>query len=128
MTMIPAIDAIAAMRFEKAVHIHTNTSGIEPLDMRVVVLPDPAEKRSSGGIILPDANIEQKEWAQMKGTLVAVGQNAWCEAKAARGFEPPEPGTRVLFAKYGGVTFDGDDGKKYRIMNDEDVTGILKEN
>lgn len=104
-----------------------NTSGVEPLDMRVLVKPDPTEKRTAGGIILPDQNVEQKEWAQIKGTLVAVGVNAWSEAKATRGFVPPEPGARILFSKYGGVAIDGDDGEKYRIMNDEDITGVLVE-
>lgn len=105
----------------------TNTSGTEPIDQRVVVLPDPVEEKTKGGIILPDAHKEKQRWAQAKGTLVAVGACAWAEAKATRGFVAPEPGARVMFAKYGGATFDGDDGREYRIMNDEDVTGVLKE-
>lgn len=104
-----------------------NNSGIKPLDMRVLVRPDPVEKRTAGGIILPESALEQKEHAQVKATLVAVGINAWCEAKVTRGFEAPKPGARVMIAKYGGVLVTGADGQEYRIMNDQDITAVLEE-
>lgn len=127
-TLLSEFDAIRA---EKAIRAaepsdYPNTSGVRPLDVRVLVKPDSAETRTAGGIILPDANVEQKQYAQVKATLVAVGVNAWGEAKATRGFEAPRPGDRVMIAKYGGIVFDGDDGEKYRILNDEDVTGVLE--
>lgn len=103
-----------------------NTSGVAPLDQRVLVKPDPVEERTKGGIILAAQTLEQQEYATVKGTLVAAGVNAWAEAKAARGFIPPLPGDRVMIAKYGGVVIDGDDGEKYRILNDEDVVAILE--
>lgn len=101
-----------------------NTSGITPLDVRVLVRPD-AVSDKVGGIFLPDSVKEQDRFAQMKATLIAAGANAWCEAKAGAGFVAPEPGARVLIAKYGGILVKGDDGADYRIMNDADVTAIL---
>lgn len=101
-----------------------NTSGITPLDVRVLVRPD-AVSDKVGGIFLPDSVKEQDRFAQMKATLVAAGANAWCEAKAGAGFVAPEPGARVLIAKYGGILVKGDDGEDYRIMNDADVTAVL---
>lgn len=106
----------------------SNTSGFDPLDLRVLVLPDPAEKVTKGGIIIPEAAAEQKRMAMMFGTLVAVGENAWEEAAArSPNFTRPEPGDRIVFAKYGGVTITGKDGKEYRLMNDEDVVGREQE-
>jgi chaperonin GroES len=101
-----------------------NTSGLAPLDLRVLVLPDTAETVTKGGIILPESTAEQKRMAMMFGTLVAIGENAWEEA-VARGphFNRPKPGDRVVFAKYGGIVVTGKDGKDYRLMNDEDVVG-----
>lgn len=101
-----------------------NSSGFEPLDLRVLVLPDVAEKVTAGGIILPETKVEQQEMAMTFGTLVAAGENAWEEA-VARGphFNRPKIGERVVFAKYGGVEIKGSDGKQYRLMNDEDVIG-----
>ena len=103
-----------------------NTSGIQPLDLRVLVLPDPVETKTAGGIFLPDQHKEREKFATMKGTLIAVGENAWEEASARSDkFIKPVPGDRVLISKYGGVLITGDDGKEYRIMNDEDVTALL---
>jgi co-chaperonin GroES (HSP10) len=101
-----------------------NTSGLQPLDVRVLVLPDPVAEKV-GSIFVPDAHKEREKFAQMKGTLVAIGVNAWAEAAQTQGFVKPVPGDRVLISKYGGVLVTGDDGKDYRIMNDEDVTAIL---
>jgi chaperonin GroES len=105
-----------------------NTSGLTPLDLRVLVLPDPVEKVTSGGIIIPEAAAEMKRQAMMFGTLVAVGENAWEEA-VARGphFTRPKVGDRVVFAKYGGVVIEGKDKREYRLMNDEDVIGREQE-
>ena len=102
-----------------------NTSGIAPLDVRVLVRPD-AVSDKIGSLYKPDSVKEQDKFAQMKATLIAVGANAWCEAKAGKGFVAPEPGARVLIAKYGGILVKGDDGDDYRIMNDLDVTAILE--
>lgn len=104
-----------------------NTSGIKPLDLRVLVKPDPVEKKTAGGIILPDQTIEQKEWETCKATLVDCGTNAWSEAKAARGFVAPEAGARVMVSKYAGVKIKGTDGEEYRLMNDEDIVAVLVE-
>ncbi len=99
-----------------------NTSGIEPLDLRVLVLPDPVEDKTAGGIILPDAHKEREKFATQYGTLIAVGENAWEEASArSPSFTKPQPGDRVVISKYGGVMLTGKDGGEYRLMNDEDV-------
>lgn len=103
-----------------------NESGIIPLDQRVLVRPDPVEEKTSGGIILPDQAVEQQKYATVKGTLIAAGANAWSEARVMRGFTAPQPGDRVMIAKYGGVVVKGDDGVEYRVMNDEDVVATLE--
>lgn len=104
-----------------------NSSGIKPLDQRVLAKPDSAERRTPGGIILPDETVEKDEWAMQKCTLIAVGACAWAEAKASRDFIAPEPGARVIVGKYAGSKLTGTDGEKYIVMNDEDVIGILEE-
>lgn len=106
----------------------TNTSGFVPLDVRVLVKPDSVEQKTKGGIILPEQHVDQQKMAMLKGTLIAVGVNAWEEAASrSAAFVIPQPGTRVLIAKYGGIALTGDDGVDYRLMNDEDVIGLLEE-
>ena len=36
-------------------------------------------------------------------------------------------GDKVSFAKYGGLLYKGKDGLPYRMLNDEDITGIIDE-
>ena len=101
-----------------------NTSGFDPLDLRVLVLPDAVEQKTAGGIILPVEAGEREKYAMIFGTLVAVGENAWEEAAGrSSAFAKPRPGDRVVYAKYGGIEIKGRDGKQYRLMNDEDVVG-----
>lgn len=101
-----------------------NNSGITPLDTRVLVLPDLVEKKSPGGIILTETLKEKQQWAQVKGTFVAAGSNAFLEwgVAAAR----PEPGSRVVITQYGGVTHDGADGQKYVVMDDKDILALVE--
>lgn len=105
-----------------------NPSGVNPIDLRVVVKPDPAISKTAGGIILPDQERDRLRYATTKGTLIAVGDNAFEEAEArSKAFVRPAPGDRVLFGQYQGHKFQGPDGDDYLIMNDEDVLAKLED-
>jgi chaperonin GroES len=96
--------------------------GIEPLDLKVLIRPDPPEEKR-GSIILADVTKEREKFAATRGTLVSSGPNAfkeWGEGNA------PEVGSKVLFAQYAGKRFKGDDGEEYVVMNDEDVIGVAR--
>lgn len=100
-----------------------NPSGITPVDMRVLVKPD-APVTKIGSIELTDQAIEKAKYAGTKATLVARGDNAFLEwgDKALK----PSPGARVHFAQYSGSEIKGEDGERYVIMNDKDITSILE--
>lgn len=99
-----------------------NPSGIIPVDMRVLVKPDPVEEKI-GSILLTDQAKEKAKYAGTKATLVAVGSNAFLEWGAAA--LKPAPGARVHFAQYSGSEIKGEDDQRYVIMNDKDITSIL---
>lgn len=104
-----------------------NASGVNAIDLRVIVKPDQAVKKI-GSIHLPDQEVDKLKYAGTKGTLISVGENAFKEAaRHAIKFQRPAPGDRVMFALYGGTKFKGDDGEEYLIMNDEDILGRLEE-
>lgn len=105
-----------------------NGSGWAPFDKRILVLPDPTPEKI-GSFFLPDSVKDQNKFAMQTGTLVAVGQMAWAEAKYdAHRFgldvKFPRPGDRVRIGKYAGARIDGDDGRDYLMMNDEDILGV----
>jgi len=100
-----------------------NPSGITPLDVKVLVLPDEAETKTAGGIIIPDTTKDKQKFAVVKATLIAVGPNAfkeWGERNA------PEVGSRILMAQYAGARVKGADERDYILMNDEDVIAGLE--
>lgn len=97
-----------------------NPSKINPLDLRVLVLPDKQEEKI-GSIYIPDQERERREMAECRALLVAVGENAFAEMNGTK----PKPGDRVLMAKYAGIMTKGDDGEEYRLVNDEDICAVL---
>lgn len=120
-----------------------NKSGVFPCGDRVVVLPDVIEEVTAGGIIIPPKEAKQHQMAQMAGTLVAIGPDAWMHQttiteklvdgqlkvveRKVTGYSRPfaKIGDRVCFARYNGLPFDGEDGKQYRLLNDEDITATI---
>ena len=101
-----------------------NPSGIRPLDLRILVKPDPVEEVSKGGIIFADAAKDRQKYAGTKATLIAAGDNAFKEwGDEAR---KPQPGDRVLFAQYTGAREKGLDGEDYVVMNDADLLAVIE--
>lgn len=99
-----------------------NGSGIEPLDVKVIVKPDPVEEVTAGGVIKPPSSADKEKYAATRGTLVARGPNAfkdWGDEAA------PNVGSRVLYAQYAGSRFEGADKSDFIVMNDEDVIGSV---
>lgn len=87
---------------------------IKPLADRVLVEPEPAEEKTSSGIIIPDTAQEKPQ----KGTVMAVGQGKKDEPLTVK------EGDNVLYGKYAGteITLDG---KEYLIMREADIYAIV---
>lgn len=96
-------------------------SGFAPSGHLVLIYPDPISEYSPGGISLPAAKVEQEYLAQVFALMVRVGPNAW--------FDEPTPraivGQRVMVAKFTGQIFKGSDGRRYRLVNDKDILGVV---
>jgi len=98
-----------------------NTSGFIPLGHRLLVLPDPIETKTKSGLVLVTETTGREEMAQVKGTLVAIGDGCWKDTPTPNW---AVPGDRIVFGKYSGLLWAGADGEKYRILNDLDVVGM----
>lgn len=101
----------------------TNSSGINPVDVKVLVLPDKVEEVTAGGVYKPQQSVDKEKYATTRATLVAVGPNAFSEWGDGN---RPTPGARVLVAQYAGSRAKGDDKQEYVLANDEDVIGTLE--
>lgn len=94
---------------------------LEPLGNRVIILPDPVEEVSRGGIIL-NLDERQEKAACSTGTIVSFGPSAWLDPSL--GGKPwVKEGDRVVFAKYSGKYIkDPDDDKiEYMVVNDDAI-------
>ena len=92
---------------------------IRPLHDRVIVKRIEEEKKSAGGIVIPDTAAEKPD----QGEIVAVGKGK----KDDNGKLIPidvKVGDRVLFGKYSGTEVKLD-GQEYVVMREEDIMAIF---
>ena len=87
---------------------------IKPLSDRVVILPNPAEEKTAGGLFIPDTAKEKP----LMGTVKAVGPGT-AEVK----MEVKE-GDVVMYGKYAGTEIHID-GNDYLIMKQADIMAVI---
>jgi chaperonin GroES len=106
-----------------------NTSGINPLGYNVLVKPEVVEKKTKGGLYMPDPVVEKEEYARMKGVLVAASPMAFTfgDWPADADHMKPRVGDRVLFARYNATEITGEDDEKYWLMKDESIAGVFSD-
>jgi chaperonin GroES len=90
-----------------------------PLQDRVLIRRIEPEKKTSGGIFIPDTAQEKP----MEGEVVAVGPGARDEAGKLVPLDV-KAGDRVLFGKWSGteIKLDGED---LMIMKESDIMGVV---
>ncbi len=100
-----------------------NLSGITPTGGHILVLPDPVEEKTKGGIFLPETAREKEQQAATSGTLIAVGKSAWKDLDDGHAWA--NLGDRVSYGRYAGLTITGQDGVDYTLLNDNDILAVL---
>lgn len=87
---------------------------VKPLSDRVLVLPNPAEEKTAGGLFIPDTAKEKP----LAGKVIAAGPgtaDVTMEVKV---------GDQVLYGKYAGQEINVD-GVDYLIMKQSDIFAII---
>ena len=87
---------------------------VKPLSDRVLILPNPAEEKTAGGLIIPDSAKEKP----LAGKVIAVGPGT-SEIKME-----VKVGDQVLYGKYAGQEINVD-GTDYLIMKQQDILAII---
>jgi chaperonin GroES len=88
---------------------------LRPLDDRVVVEPQEAEERTSGGIVLPDTAKERPQ----RGSIVSVGPGKLLD-NGTRGKLSVDVGDLVIYGKYSGTDIEVA-GKDVKILRETDI-------
>ena len=92
---------------------------LRPLHDRVIVERLEEEKKSAGGIIIPDAAKEKP----MKGKVVAVGPGKRTDDGKLQPMDV-KSGDTILFGKYSGTDVKID-GTEYVVMREDDIMGVF---
>ena len=92
---------------------------LRPLHDRIIVKRLEEERKSAGGIVIPDTAAEKP----FQGEVIAAGPGKTDESGklVAMGVKV---GDKILFGKYSGQEFKMD-GQDYLHMREDDVIGVL---
>jgi chaperonin GroES len=94
---------------------------VRPLHDRLIVKRLEEEKKTKGGIIIPDTAKEKP----IEGKVIAVGEGKIKEDGTQIPMEVKK-GDRILFAKYAGTEIKID-GEEHLIMKEDDVFAIIEQ-
>ena len=92
---------------------------IRPLHDRVVIRRTEEERKSPGGIVIPD-NAQEKP---IQGEVIAIGHGKPLDNGQVRPMDV-KVGDRVLFGKYSGSEVKID-GQELLVMREEDIMAVL---
>jgi chaperonin GroES len=93
---------------------------VRPLHDRVLVKRVEEEKKSKGGIIIPDTATEKPQ----EGRVVAIGNGKLLDDGKIRPLDVGK-GDRVLFGKYSGTEVNIE-GEEHLIIREDDVLAVLE--
>jgi chaperonin GroES len=93
---------------------------LRPLHDRVIVKRLEEERKSAGGIVIPDTAAEKP----IRGEVLAVGNGKILEDGSVRPLAV-KVGDRVLFGKYAGTEVKVE-GEELLVMREEDIMAIIE--
>jgi chaperonin GroES len=93
---------------------------IRPLHDRVVIRRMEEERKSAGGILIPDNAAEKP----VQGEVVSVGNGKQLESGEVRPLDV-KVGDKVLFGKYSGTEVKIS-GEELLVMREEDIMGVIE--
>lgn len=93
---------------------------IRPLHDRVVVRRTEEERKSPGGIVIPDTATEKP----IRGEVIAVGNGKILDNGEVRALDL-KVGDQILFGKYSGTEVKVD-GEELLVMREDDVMAVVE--
>lgn len=94
---------------------------LKPLGSRVIVEPVEEEKTTESGIVIPDTAEKERP---IRGRVLAVGPGKVTDSGERVPVSVKE-GDTVLFKKYGPDEVEIG-GKKYLVVDEEDILAVIK--
>lgn len=98
----------------------TNIADLKPLGDRVLIQVEEAESQTRGGVLLTSASKDQPTL----GKVVAVGSGK-ADDKGSVVKPSLSVGNTVLYSKYAGVEFEGENDTQYIVVKDSDILAAI---
>jgi len=93
---------------------------MRPLHDRVIIRRMEEDRKSTGGIVIPDTAAEKP----IRGEVVAVGPGKLMEDGKIRPLDV-KPGNKVLFGKYSGTEVKIE-GEELLVMREDDIIALFE--
>ena len=94
---------------------------LQPLDDRIVVLPNESEETTASGLVIPDTAKEKPQ----QGKVLAAGPGRRSEQTGEIIPLDVKVGDTVVYSKYGGTEIT-DGGEDLLILNGRDILAVVK--
>ena len=94
---------------------------IRPLHDRVIIRRLEDERKTAGGIVIPDSAAEKP----VRGEIVAVGNGKILDNGDVRALDV-KVGNKVLFGKYSGTEIKVE-GEDLVVMREDDIMAVLED-
>ena len=94
---------------------------IRPLHDRVIIRRLEEERKSAGGIVIPDSAAEKP----VRGEVIAVGNGKILDNGDTRSLDV-KVGNKVLFGKYSGTEIKVE-GEDLVVMREDDIMAVLED-
>lgn len=93
---------------------------VRPLHDRVIVRRLEEERKTAGGIVIPDSAAEKP----VRGEIIAVGNGKILENGEVRALDV-KVGDKVLYGKYSGTEVKVD-GQELLVMREDDIMAVIE--
>jgi co-chaperonin GroES (HSP10) len=97
---------------------------VEPMHAKVLIAPAEVPEKV-GSLIMAAASHEKAVFANQRARIVALGPVAFQFADWPANARKPQVGDVILHESYIGEEVEGEDGRKYRLINDRAVMAVL---
>ena len=97
-----------------------------PTGWRILVLPFKGKKKTKGGILYSDEQIDRQQLATVCGNVLAIGPQAYQDKERYPDGPWCKVGDWVIFARYAGSRFKIEGGE-VRLLNDDEIIATVKD-
>ena len=97
-----------------------------PTGWRILVLPFKGKKKTKGGILYSDEQIDRQQLATVCGNVLAIGPQAYQDKERYPEGPWGKVGDWVIFARYAGSRFKIEGGE-VRLLNDDEIIATIKD-